>query len=407
MLKSSLHSWYDGTISLRGVDLCFCRRKARSIHAFRRPSPAVPPDSSLWISIAQISCASFIQLVGDNLVWLAQDERQIHVLNLRSMTSKVLVCETRESIGDMFVGEQLVAFTARNKGTVFVSELDGRGPVKKFRLPRPSRDFALTCRVRTVACSLHGADNTLIYIWDFDTQQGTSFSVDRDTIPLGPAFKPALHLQPDIGQVLLCQLVAVCRGTEHPEIDCWWFTYAGKCLQTTREVVSEYSNIIRGPRAGIEFVPTSYDGHFRLQCTVSENPVPQHHIHGLDFDERSRTFMRPQHPLVEDIHEQSPVVWWKDTFVASNAGDSIFAHMGTRTNPRYATVVEHKSERSRGQRHGSSREALINDTWIVQPFSDSFYVFCYDHTVQYPGNQGTLDRVGYWESIQPKFLAAK
>ena len=150
MIKQSIDTWYDGAVNLQGADFSYCLRKARSIHAFRKPSPSALPDTSLRVSRG---IESMHQLVGDNLIWLASDQRQLHVLNLRCMTSKVMVCDTRERIGTMFAADELVAFTAENKGTVYVGELIGQGLTKKFRFINAGQKLAITCRHRTVACA--------------------------------------------------------------------------------------------------------------------------------------------------------------------------------------------------------------------------------------------------------------
>jgi hypothetical protein len=46
---------------------------------------------------------------------------------------------------------------------------------------------------------------------------------------------------------------------------------------------------------------------------------------------------------------------------------------------------------------------LINDKWVVRTWPDRFYIFCYDHTMQLPTTEGTLNGIGDWEVFQPVF----
>lgn len=359
------------------------------------------------------------QLVGDNLIWLSLDRRQVHVLSLRSLVSKTLMCDTRESIGDICAADELVAFTAQHKGVIFVGELNGQGTVKKFRFMNAGQSFVLTCRRRMVACASHQRDHTFVYIWNFDNQQGRSFRVDRDTlhIPMKSGGNLGLLLQPDMGTVILCQSTSVLseNGVGRTKTVSWQFTYAGECLHSVEQELEDFSDanvaLVYGDWTGIRFIPASYDGLFMMLCCVRHSGFLTNSVYKYEFDERLQTFASPQHPNVylTNIHKGN-VVWWKDNFVGANTEEPTIVHMGTVSDPRRDLLVsfDPSTPKRRGPRDWQPtwQDVLINNRWIVRSYDDVFYILCYDHTVELPGKEGVLDGVGPWETIHPKFASA-
>lgn len=209
VLQSNLNRWYDGTVNLQGAELDFLNRKARSVHAFRHPSQSALPDSIFKISTP--SSRRHV-LVGDNLIWLNQDHRQVHVLKLSSWRSKIITGTARELVYDIHASDEIVAIAMRN-GTVYVAELDCQGPLKRFRTLNTSIQWALNCRKRTVACAGYLKDGILVYVWDFDTQLGRSFEISYTSpifvdapLDFEKPFRPSigLLLQPETKTVVLC-----------------------------------------------------------------------------------------------------------------------------------------------------------------------------------------------------------
>jgi hypothetical protein len=415
VLKHSLDTWYDGAVNIQGADLSYCQRKARSIHAFRKFSPSALPDTSFRISY---SYGSMHQLVGDNLIWLADDKRQIHVLNLRCMTSRVMVCATRERIGEMFAADELVAFTAENKGTVFVGDLFGQGLTKKFRFINAGQKPIITCRHRTVACAALQPDHAFVYIWNFDTQQGKSFRVDRHALPIPMDLDElGLLLQPSTETILLCQFPSTMsddgRGglIIHTDAVCWRYTYAGECLHSFKQGLDDHSDTNDPDMLfwrGTRFIPASHNGLFMVQRHLWEACYGTVVRHKLEFDENSDTFRGASHPRLHNTsYETTGIVWWKDTFIGTQTDNSIIAHLGTTTDP---FLEPHAASESNVMSYARStypadrwKVVLINDKWVVRTWPDRFYIFCYDHTMQLPTTEGTLNGIGDWEVFQPVF----
>ena len=359
------------------------------------------------------------QLVGDNLIWLADDERQIHVLNLRSMTSRVMVCATRERIATIFAADELVAFTAENKGTVFVGDLFGQGLTKKFRFINAGQKPVITCRHRTVACAALQPDHAFVYIWNFDTEQGKSFRVDRNALPVPMDLDElGLLLQPSTETILLCQFPSTMsddgRGglIIHTDAVCWRYTYAGECLHSFKQGLDDHSDTDDPDMLtwrGTRFIPASHDGLFMVHRDLWSHGYRTGVIHKFEFDEKSHTFRSPSHPRLEDTsYDSSGIVWWKDTFIGTQTEDSIIAHFGTTADPflepRTASDPKEFWRAASRDRPNNLKNVCINSKWVVRSYGpDTIYVFCYDHTMQLPTTEGTLNGIGDWEVFQPVF----
>lgn len=413
VLTRSLESWYNGTINLQGADLDFCRRKARSVHAFRSPSQSALPDSSFKIMTPR---GHLYKLIGDNLIWLDQSLRQVRVLDIRSWTSRVFTPVARETIHGIRVSDELVVFTTL-KGTVYVVRLDGQGPLKKFQTPRSTRRLPVTCRSRTVACAEMLEDGIVIYIWDYDTQHGRSFIVNNETHAhsdhhLGPlcASQMGVLLQPDTETIVLFLLD--CPTLENllswPQMRFYRFTYAGECLNGAKHPLDGYNSRLEfGDASGMYLIPASHDGLFMLHGNAWRSSVQS--AHTLCFDEKLHSFIDLEHLRLDPIgvHDQGNVVFWKDTFIEAGTKDHIVVHRGTTSDPRPVsdTAYDHRGRIESGTVDG--KDLLINDRHIIRPYCDALYVYCYDHTVQLPGQDGTLDGVGPWTVIEPRFASVR
>lgn len=402
VLKNNLECWLDGTINLQGVDLDFCRSKARSVQALR--SGRAQPDSSLKISTRGSQTRAF--LVGNKLVRLAHDRRQVNVVNLRSMTSRIFVDPSRGRIGQLYAADDLVAFSALLKGAIFVGELDEDGPLKTFRLHGSSQKLALTCRHRTVTCAIHLDTRTRVYIWSFDTSQCRSFDINRTVlqVPMSDPTGHGLLLQPDTETVILCQLSILKRlGTSQTMLLHWRFTYAGECIRGIEQVLEGYrdeSEVAPGAlTSSLTFISASHDGLYMLQY----NDWTDHGIstvRPLQYNDKVQSFTSPQHPRLYTVGpwDGGHVVWWNDAFVEAGTKEDIVLHRGTVAVPNLYPA------RVCGLRPQETfQDILVNDRYIVRPFSGADYVFCYDHTVQLAVTAGTLHGVGLWEIIENKF----
>ncbi|KZM27199.1 hypothetical protein ST47_g1666 [Ascochyta rabiei] len=355
VLKNNLDSWYGGTVDLQRANLNFCRCKARSVRAFRNGPRSAQPDSSFTIS-AKLGLTQL--LVHDNLIWLDENHHQVRLLNMRSWTSQTLNGVARERIRNVFASGEIVVFTTLT--TAYVAELNSTGPLRRFRVSNSKLLSVVTCRERTVACAAYLQAGLLVYIWNFDTQQGRSISLSYDdSLFLGCQLNLAAD-QPEVGLLLqtasetivLCLLdPAISQNAPRcPKILYYRLTYAGECLLASEHVLEGYDHdqLTHSDRRGLRFVPASHDGLFMLQGKS---------IHPLQFDESLSSFTIPYH---HGLNATSlPIVWWKDTFIEAGTKDHIFVHREPR----------------------DCEDLLINDMYML------------------PEREGALEGVGSWEVI--------
>lgn len=413
VLQSNLNRWYDGTVNLQGAELDFLNRKARSVHAFRHPSQSALPDSIFKISTP--SSRRHV-LVGDNLIWLNQDHRQVHVLKLSSWRSKIITGTARELVYDIHASDEIVAIAMRN-GTVYVAELDCQGPLKRFRTLNTSIQWALNCRKRTVACAGYLKDGILVYVWDFDTQLGRSFEISYTSpifvdapLDFEKPFRPSigLLLQPETKTVVLCMFN---NGgySKLPNVWYYRFTYTGECLHSAGQLLDGCNCNREIATMTLRFVPASHDGLFMLQANVW-NLALDNTLRTLQFDERLYTFTSPGYAGLDSLnpHQRHHFVWWKDTLIAVGSKKRVVVHRASFSHPCHDPgMIYYHSEPIPAQymKPSDTKDLLINDKYIVRMFDDAFYVYCYDHTVRLPGKNGVLAEVGLWEVVEVGFAS--
>ncbi|KAJ8109827.1 hypothetical protein OPT61_g7173 [Boeremia exigua] len=426
VLKPNLENWYNGAASFQGVDLDFCRRKARSIHAFRSASPSALPDSAFRISTnfavqgTQFAVEEQV-LSGDHLIWLASGHRRIYVVNLRSLTSKTIVPLARECLRSLCASDELVAAATNAPGVVYVGELTGQDPMKRFRIVAPNSALVVTCRHRSVACAAMRQDGILVYIWNYDTQQGRSFTLGYGTLTnqLPTATDVlALLLQPQTETIILCLQTQPRSQTDaslpDPQLHSYRFTYSGDCLNNTAHVLEGYYHRVNpnpNDLRSMRFTPADQCGLFMVDCRTRTYESTTRFSYSLQFDESLLTFTPFQHPRLSFIEwfDEGQVVWWKDTCIEAGIIDQIIVHRGTISNSRNNEVQAYDPLDLRAwnprERQIASKDLHINDRYMVRPYCDAFYVYCYDHTVHLPGEEGTLAGVGPWKVIEPSFAS--
>lgn len=175
MLKKSLNSWYDHTVDLSGVEYGNCELKAKSIHAFRYGG-----KPKQYFKLYMHHSNGDVILVEDTLIFMRLSSdfnvRIVYLFNFRTWKLNTLVGEARENVVRLSASDQIVGFTTTNN-MCYVSCLDG-SIRKKFNMPNAAVLRSITCRGRTVACAGFLNDDVLVYIWNYDSQQGRSFTID-------------------------------------------------------------------------------------------------------------------------------------------------------------------------------------------------------------------------------------
>jgi hypothetical protein len=261
-------------------------------------------------------------------------------------------------------------------------------------------------------------NNILVYIWNYNTQQGRSFIVNNETpvcsgyrLDSVKASQIGLLLQPDTETIVLFLFNSPTSENLHscPQVTFYRFNYAGICLHGAKQVLDGYDNsaVEFGDRGSMSFIPASHDALFMVQGDAWRLAPFFKTVRTLYFDEKLHSFISPGHPRLDtvDPDDQGNVVWWKDTFIEAGTKEHIVVHRGTTLNPRQDPDVAYNHLEPVRFEHKDFKDLLINDMYIVRPYCGAFYVYCYDHTVQLPGKEGTLDSVGPWEVIEPGFAS--
>lgn len=178
VLEGGLASWSGSTFDLQGAERDVLESTARHIHAFRQGEP------SCRLRINLNDGCGHVTFVGDTLIWsvvslLDRTARAINVFNIKEWTLHTLVGDAREKIERLFASDKIVGFAT--SGTVcYVWSLQ-RLLKRRFRVPYPALFQSITCRGDTVACAAYLEGGALIYIWDYHSQMGRSFTISYDS----------------------------------------------------------------------------------------------------------------------------------------------------------------------------------------------------------------------------------
>ncbi|KAF2792598.1 hypothetical protein K505DRAFT_307429 [Melanomma pulvis-pyrius CBS 109.77] len=363
VLYEILQAW-DGTTTYRRGDYALCQRKARDIHRFRI---GVYEDYTTFEGRTPgFRFDNLVDaLVKDTFIWLENGSRTLNVYDLRNRTGikkRQLYGDGHERILIVALSEELIAF-ATSFNTCHVMKLDGSHRTK-FKLA-PGMFQQLACRSRTVVCGGFVNDSAVIYLWDFDTQKGTS-CVDPRTL----AILPDPHTQTiTVFASDRCHKgvnLLKCKHTESAcSIDYSRFSFNGERIQDGTLCLSGLSGLsLRG------FRPAGYQGQFAL---LALKPAPQ--IFDLvtisfQFDEQLHEFTNPNCPKLSScMWVKENISWWNDTFFQAQfmdrdidaLGGIYLAHIGTSGAYNVTPQIEY-----RVPRHGGLVTSLfVNDKFAV------------------------------------------
>jgi hypothetical protein len=172
ILKKSLLSW-DDTLDQDSADYRLLELRAKSCFKVVTHVP------------------DHIILIADTLIWCAHSSgrtedyantRMINLFDIKTWKMYTLNGEAREGIKQVFASGQIVGFTTMTN-VCYVSDLQGRGK-KRFTVPNMALFQSIACRDRTVACAGILKDHVLVYIWNYDGQQGRSFTIASHFFPI-------------------------------------------------------------------------------------------------------------------------------------------------------------------------------------------------------------------------------
>jgi hypothetical protein len=178
VLTDSLVSWYSYTPQLLRADYSLCKLKAEAIHGFRYGSPKHHCRINIEHSHGQMI------LKEDTLAFTIGGQndttaRTLHLFNIDTWRLHSLNGHARERISQIFISDDIAGFTT-DSHVCYVSDLEDHGK-HAFRVPSTALFQAVTCRGRTVACAGCLKNHAEVYIWNYDTQQGKSFSINFST----------------------------------------------------------------------------------------------------------------------------------------------------------------------------------------------------------------------------------
>jgi hypothetical protein len=175
VLTNTLVPWYGYTPQLLRADYGMCKTKAEVIHAFRNGCP------KHHFKIRIVGIHHRMILTEDTLILTAgaqgnSDPRILCFFNIKTWELHSMTGDARERISQTFASDQIAGFTTESR-VCYVSDLEGRGK-RKFRVPNNAFFQSVACRGRTVACAGCLPDHAEVYVWNYDTQQGKTFSID-------------------------------------------------------------------------------------------------------------------------------------------------------------------------------------------------------------------------------------
>jgi hypothetical protein len=174
-----LLSWFR-TLDQDVADYGLLELKAKAIQAYRHGKP-----KHCFKVVTPVS--KHVILMADTLIWspppsIGSESRIVNLFNITTWEMHTLNGNAREHIHHLFASNQIVGFTTRSN-ICYVSDLRGRGK-RKFKVPNAALFQSLACRDRTVACAGILEDHVLVYIWNYDSQQGRSFTIASDCFPI-------------------------------------------------------------------------------------------------------------------------------------------------------------------------------------------------------------------------------
>jgi hypothetical protein len=316
-------------VDLQHVDYDFLEKKVRKIHAFRNGKPS----NVLQVTPTIETSMRGLILAGDSLVWMPRRSREqsrtVSVLDLNTWQLRTLRGEALEVVLRVRASDQIVAL-ATFTGFCYVFELHGTTR-KKFRVPSCDYFDIMSCRGCTVACiAAHGC-YSLVYIWEYNTQQGRTFQINH-----GSGHHPhalAAMIQPDIESVIV---FTVDSSNDGSFISYKRYTYDGACIGSFQPISA---GIGRPLFCMQSFVPAGYKGTFAIHLVKQRDDREGKTLRLLRFDEKLNllSFWDESLPYGSDsdLALGNSLTRWKDTVYGCMREEGaskrqVLAHLGNR-----------------------------------------------------------------------------
>lgn len=413
VLKAPLNSWYQGAIPLRDADYASCVQTASSIQRFRSGRPVSVYKIALDKHMAAPS------LFGDHLIWMGcrqKQSRMAYILNLHTWQLRYLAGEARELLLGLAASDQIVMLsTATN--TCYVFELDNIQPPKKFSLP--SRQFLryVACHGHTVACVASYEMHTSVFIWDYRTQQGTSFDIRHgpDSVYAGHNHRKVRHIaltvQPETETISLLFIVGDLSATQPLDhalsVISVTYTFRGECVSSSCPSLPDVDQMIFWPGKSL-FVPADDSNTLftlRLQVLKGGHDPSSSRSGTLVLQFNAKTYelsvLKGLGPRSHNlpIRFDHSVAWWKDTCygfkVDTDIGDMV-AYMGTCDTEAYVPIVSEPKKSHNAHEVYYSDPLLVNEKYVVRCVPGSVYLACFheNSNSNRPTGEGTFFDMG-------------
>ncbi|EUC47166.1 hypothetical protein COCMIDRAFT_35316 [Bipolaris oryzae ATCC 44560] len=406
VLNAGLNSWYQGAVNPRDLENDTARqRAARRVHCFRTGRPLGIYKITSDEQIARPS------MLGDYLGWLSETPqaspmRVACIFNLHNWNLDHIAGEAREQLINLVLSDQIVVLVTA-ADACYVFELPTLSQRKKFRVPSASYLQNVTCRRSTVACLASLDMRTSVYIWDYNTQRGTSFTISHDSDMFLGTHGPRglLHiaplLQPESETITL--MFVMDTPTETPSqtlFVCARYTFGGNCVSSFSPSLPELRPLLVWH--GITpFVPVDDSANVFAARVNARNPGSQPSNASmasllLRFDTKTNDLRVWEGPIhrSNSPHGINDYLssWWKDTwygFHPSVETRDIITYMGTQDKPACTPIFQDPdSEVTGGDIH--TGPMFVNEKYVVRAMSESIYVLCFDESSVQPRTGSTF-----------------
>ncbi|EUC37125.1 hypothetical protein COCCADRAFT_33580 [Bipolaris zeicola 26-R-13] len=400
VLTAGLNSWYQGTANPKDFEHGTLRQcAARRIHRFRTGRP---------LGIYKITSDNRIarpSLRGDYLAWLSGTPqtspiRVAHIFHLHDWKVGQLAGEAREQLIDLVLSDQIVVLvTAANVCYVYdVATLSHR---KRFTVPSASYLQNVTCRRSTVACLASLDMHISVFIWDYNTQRGTSFIISHDSDIFLGTHGPSglLHivplLQPESETIIL--MFVMDTPTETPNqslVACATYTFRGDYISSFSPRLPELKPLLVW--YGVTpFVPVDDSGNVFAARVDARNPNSQLINPSiasllLRFDTQTNDLRVWEDPI---YHSNSPrgidnyrSSWWKDTcygFHPSMETLNIITYMGTQDKAA-CTPMTFDPHSEVTNVDIPTVPLMVNERYVVRVMAENIYLLCFHESFVRP-----------------------
>lgn len=392
VLKASLGPWCKNlhiSNDLNSEAACVIyQEKAEKLHRFRTGRPY---DERLY-EMPKESCysdrsSSTIQLVGDALIWIDPSRRILWTWNLCSGKRKPLFDVPRQTISKFSASTEAIAFATFNN-TCYVTIGD---ETRSFKLPNSAIFKSMHCDGRMVACAGMIGFSAHLYIWDYDTRTGKSFTLGATEPPLaqcspspGNVHEIAVLLDSDVRLVTLFSVAhPPSFGTPYRSAAIHYaaYTFTGDQISQGSRSFDDITALELS-----QFLPVDNENRFALEAETDGRGGMD--VNRFEFDRKTAKFTRKEEQLPKHLNRATS--WWNDTFFQAvrpkGRKSEAIVCLRDRSNWHYRKLMEPESfenfEADLFQTYHAS--VLLSDKFAVHLARSELRIFSFDKHFIFP-----------------------